>query len=191
MTSVKIICPGYLRKEDGVVQEAHSTATLVTAPDALVVVDTSSRRYRDRLLDGLSELGVRPEEVDIVVITHTHHDHIGNVDLFTRATKLARAEERPPAGFRAVEEEMELVPGVRLIHTPGHTEGSMSVVVRADDAVYAIAGDALPTRDNHDRWVPPGLHYDADLALASMGRIARAADIIVPGHGEPFPPRHR
>jgi glyoxylase-like metal-dependent hydrolase (beta-lactamase superfamily II) len=191
MISVGVVCPGLLRKEGGCIREAHSTSTLIITPSATILVDTTSREHRGRLLSGLEDAGVPPSQIDIVILTHLHHDHVGNIDLFPRARKLARREERPGEGIEEVVSDGEVVPGVSLLHTPGHTEGSMSVVVRADDGVYVMAGDALPTRDNHDRWVPPGLHYDAAVALASMERIVGAGDIIVPGHGIAFPSRHK
>ena len=72
-----------------------------------------------------------------------------------------------------------------MVHTPGHTPGSISVFVEAG-LRYAIAGDALPTHENYLNWVPPGLNCDPDLALASMKEIVAFADIVVPGHGAPF-----
>ncbi len=169
------------------VLEAHSTSTLITSGRRLVLVDTSSRERRPRLLEGLRSLGVEPGAIETVVNTHLHHDHVGNNDLFPRAMKLARSEEGPGPDYEAVGEDRVVGPGIRLLHTPGHTRGSMSVVVEADDARYVIAGDALPTRDNYERWVPPGLNYDADTALESMRRIVDEAEVVVPGHGAPFP----
>jgi len=191
MTSVRVVCPGLLRRDGRTIVEAHSTATLILAPEATILVDTSSRERRTELLSGLAEAGVAPSEVAVVVLTHLHHDHLGNLELFPRARRLAHRLERPGEGIEAVEGDGEIAPGVTLLHTPGHTEGSMSVVARADDGVYVIAGDALPTRENYERWVPPGLNYDPALALDSMRRIDQAADLIVPGHGTAFPSRRK
>jgi glyoxylase-like metal-dependent hydrolase (beta-lactamase superfamily II) len=181
-----VVCEGYLRKEDGIVLEAHSTSTLITGT-SLILVDTSSNARRSSLVNGLRSLGVRPEDIEVVISTHLHHDHVGNNDLFPRATKLARAEESPGPDYEAVSEDRAVGPDVWLMHTPGHSRGSMSVVVAADDARYVIAGDAMPTRDNCERWVPPGINYDPQLALRSMRRIVDEADVIVPGHGAAFP----
>ena len=186
MNRVVQVADGLLARDGKRITEAHSSATLILS-DEIILVDTSSIEHRPVLLDGLERAGVAPAQVNIVVITHMHHDHIGNLDLFPSARKLARVEERPGEGIEPVTGDVELVPGVSLMHTPGHTEGSMSVVVRAADAIYAMAGDAIPTRDNHDRWLPPGINIGPYLALSSMERICRAADVIVPGHGRPFP----
>ena len=133
-----------------------------------------------------------PEKVELLRIeghTDSQGSDVANLDLFPAARKLARVEERPGKGIEGVAEDIELAPGVSLMHTPGHTEGSMSVVACADDVTYVIAGDAVPTRDNYERSLPPGINIGPELALASMERISRAGDIIIPGHGEPFPAR--
>ena len=186
MSEVKVICPGFLHKENGVILEAHSTSTLVRSGNHLIVVDTAGPKFRARLLEGLRELGVDPLKVDIVVNTHLHHDHCSNNDLFPNAVQYAREEEDPGIGFRAVKEDMDLCLDVRLVHTPGHTRGSMSVVVRALEGVHVIAGDAFPTKDNYDQWVPPMIRFDESMALDSMRRIANMASVIIPGHGPAF-----
>ena len=64
------------------------------------------------------------------------------------------------------------------MHTPGHTRGSMSVVVSAD-RTYVMAGDAIPTKDNYLKWGPSKVNYDPKVALESMHRIADIADVII------------
>jgi glyoxylase-like metal-dependent hydrolase (beta-lactamase superfamily II) len=167
------------------VVEAHSTSTLIES-DSNILVDTSTFGYRDRLLDGLEKAKMSPMDIGVVVTTHLHGDHIGNNDLFPHALFLARWEERPRKGYEAVFEDGEIALDVRLMHTPGHSRGSMSVVVSAVDGTHVIAGDALPTKDNYEKWVPPAINIDPDLALDSMRRITEIADIIVPGHGPAF-----
>lgn len=182
----RVIFPGILRKKNGVIMEAHSTSTLVTSGDHVIVVDTSSPQFRPLLIDGLRRLGVDPVKVDMVVNTHLHHDHCSNNDLFPNAAVYARAEEGPGPGVQAVKEDTDLCLDVRLVHTPGHTRGSMSVVVRAADGVHVIAGDAIPTRENYEQGVPPMISSDESMALDSMRRITTMASVIVPGHGPAF-----
>lgn len=188
VTAVRVVFEGWLRRESGVLKEAHSTSTLVLTTGHNILVDTSSRQQRAPLLQGLEDAGLRPEDVDILINTHMHMDHTGNNDLFASAVRMARSEEYPDASFRSITEDAEILPGISLMHTPGHSRGSMSVVVEADDRRYVIAGDAIPTRDNLVKWMPPMIHYDRDVALDSMRRIRDIADVIIPGHGNAFEP---
>lgn len=71
------------------------------------------------------------------------------------------------------------------MHTPGHTKGSMSVFIKSERK-YVIAGDAIPTENNFRRMVPPATNYDKDLALQSIKMIKGYADVVIPGHGNPF-----
>jgi glyoxylase-like metal-dependent hydrolase (beta-lactamase superfamily II) len=127
----------------------------------------------------------------MVINTHGHHDHTGCNRLFGSAEVVLHKSEgaaRMAGGeVRRVEGDTDLFPGLRVIATPGHSRGSISVVAEADEGAWVMAGDALPTYDNFLAWVPPGIHFDPDVALMSMQRIVDLAWMIVPGHGAPFP----
>ncbi len=124
------------------------------------------------VVDHLAVLGIRPEEVDMLVATHLDPDHAGLTDAFPGAEIViqraqlaaARAEAHPRFGltrahwdapnlrYRQIDGDTELVPGVTLIETGGHVPGHQSVLVRlpqtgpvllAIDAVTS-AGQADP-----------------------------------------------
>lgn len=124
----------------------------------------------------LARLGVRPEDIDIIVNTHLHWDHCYNNHLFPNARiYVQRAELQyaiaplplhtgaydtiefqhgeptlPPflrARLTLIEDDLELAPGVSVLLTPGHTPGTQSVVVHAA-RTYVVAGDNVPTYDN-------------------------------------------
>ncbi|HOO04480.1 MAG TPA: MBL fold metallo-hydrolase [Methanomassiliicoccales archaeon] len=179
---VEVLCPGMIRRDGPVVLEARSTATLVSRGGRRFLVDTSGPENREALLEALEARGVPPGGNEAVVLTHAHGDHAGNLSLFPDAKVIAHRLE---GGSLALEGEVELWEGARLVPTPGHTPGSISVVVRAEET-YALAGDAIPTEDNVRRWVPPGHHYDRERAMESMALLVGMADVIVPGHGPPF-----
>ena len=185
--SIEVVCEGYLRRENGVLLEAHSTSTLIVGGSHNILVDTSSQHLRNRLISGLRSRNLGPQDIDVLICTHLHPDHVGNNDLFPNAIWFARVEENPEPFYRKVRSDLELIPGVRMFHTPGHTRGSMSVEVETPAGRYVIAGDAFPTQGNFDEWVPPLIKYDEGAAVKSMKRIAYLADFIVPGHGKPFP----
>jgi glyoxylase-like metal-dependent hydrolase (beta-lactamase superfamily II) len=179
------------REPDGTILDASSSVTLVLSGDTSIVVDTAMPRDAEEVEQALAEHDLRPEDVDILVNTHCHADHTGNNRLFTNAEVVVHKQEgaaRCVSGkVRRVEGTREdLAPGVRVIHTPGHSRGSISVVAETELGTWVMAGDALPTPDNYVAWVPPGIHYDPEVALGSMKLIVDLADTIVPGHGPPF-----
>jgi len=126
----------------------------------------------------LAKLGIKPEEIDCIVNTHSHSDHCGNNHLFSRAKVLAAKEGDVIAS------------GVWVLATPGHSMDSISVVVETKTKALQmrtiIAGDALPTLGNLQKKVPPALHVDRGLAVASMQKIIALADYVIPGHDFPF-----
>jgi glyoxylase-like metal-dependent hydrolase (beta-lactamase superfamily II) len=71
------------------------------------------------------------------------------------------------------------------METPGHSIDSISVVINSRQ-VIVLAGDALPTFGNYIKMVPPALHANRELAISSMLKILKIADIVVPGHDSPF-----
>ncbi len=189
MATLDVLAIGYLiRDDDGNILEAHSTSTLIKTGNRLIVVDTSSKYMRPALKSSLKMIGVFAKDVDSVVITHNHDDHIGNIDLFPNAKVLIHSgEDEPLKGAEIIEGDATIAKGVELRHTPGHSWDSMSVFVEGDDGrKYVIAGDAVPLQDNILQNVPPRLHVCKDLAMKSIKTICDYADVIVPGHGAPF-----
>ncbi|MBO5518591.1 MAG: MBL fold metallo-hydrolase [Candidatus Methanomethylophilus sp.] len=191
MNSIDVLVLGYLERfEDGSVnlKETWSTSSLIRTDDGhVIVVDTSSDFMRSPIKSAFKQIGkIFPDDVDMVVLTHCHTDHIGNVSLFKNATVYVHeGEECTIPDAKIVKEDTEIAKGVRLVHTPGHSDGSMSVFVEADRR-YAIVGDAAPLKDNFTKRIIPALHTDAEAARASLEKIAEWADVIVPGHDKPF-----
>lgn len=177
--------PGHLeRDEDGNILDARSSVTLILAPSKKIIVDTGLEDEAEEILGRLAELGLSPEEVDLVINTHDHLDHCGNNGLFRRARVFSGK------GTGRLKEGDVVAPGVWIMETPGHTLDSISVVCESSRTIV-VAGDALPLMGNYLKWVPPRLHVDRDQAMKSMERIVEAADLVVPGHDLPFLVRER
>ncbi len=172
------------------------------------------------LLGSLRRLGVRPEEVDLVVTTHLHWDHAGGftrrgpggrVELtFPRARHVVQRAEwdfalHPDARSRAgyveddllpvaeagllevVDGEAEIVPGVVVRRTGGHTPGHQLVVVRAsEDLACAVTGDLVALRPNlRVPWVPAA-DLDVLRSIEEKTRLLQEASehrwLLVLGH---------
>jgi len=173
-----------LRDQAGNILDARSSVTLIKTEWGWIIVDTGQEGDGEVILKALADLGLEGSDIDIIVNTHSHPDHCANNRLFSRSTKIS-----PKDGE-------EIAPGVRALATPGHSPDSISVLVDAaiqqgDGTAPAIrrvviAGDALPTLGNFQKRVPPALHYDRALAVASMEKIIAIADMVIPGHDRPF-----
>ena len=84
--------------------------------------------------------------------------------------------------FELLDGDAEIADGVRVITTPGHTPGHQSVVVDTEAGRYCIAGDAVMWYENMEKRIPPGIHTSMIECMASLERIAREANHVIPGH---------
>lgn len=121
----------------------------------------------------LAALGIACEQIKTVILTHMHWDHVYNLEKFKHArivaneTELAFAKNPIPLYYKSYEHpflgiqapftgldietcsgEQEILPGVRVFETPGHSPGHMSVEVETKCGKYIIAGDSAFRLDN-------------------------------------------
>jgi len=187
---VRLVRRGFIERQGEVIVDASASVTLVEASGKRIIIDTGSPVECDKLLLDLRAMGIDPKKVDIVVNTHLHIDHCGCDDAFENAVVYAHRLESPPVGNVRISGSITLFPGVEIVHTPGHTAGSVTVFVMAEKR-YAMCGDAIPTKANYDSHVPPFIAWDKGLAMKSMDAILASADVIVPGHDAPFEVRRK
>jgi glyoxylase-like metal-dependent hydrolase (beta-lactamase superfamily II) len=178
MTTVDLLHAGYAGDRVG------SSVVLVRDGDARIVVDPGMVARRSLILDPLAALDVAPEAVTHVFLSHHHPDHTINVALFPNAEVVdfwARyiADDwldHDGDGYR-------LSPHAQLWLTPGHTAEDASLIVEADDAVYAMTH--LWWRADRSPEIDP-LADDQAAIEAGRARILAAADVVIPGHGGAF-----
>jgi glyoxylase-like metal-dependent hydrolase (beta-lactamase superfamily II) len=168
-------------------ERVASTVTLVRDGDVVIVIDPGMVADRGQILDPLVSLGVRPEDVTDVVLSHHHPDHTLNVALFGRARThdhwaIYQGDswtDRDADGFA-------LSPSVRLMATPGHTPQDITTLVETDEGLVACT---------HLWWSEEGpeddpLASDPDELRRSRQKVLALGPVrIVPGHGAPFVPR--
>jgi glyoxylase-like metal-dependent hydrolase (beta-lactamase superfamily II) len=178
MATVHLLHAGYAG------DRVASSVVLVLDGAARIVVDPGMVARRSLILDPLAALGIAPESISHVFLSHHHPDHTINVALFPEA-------EVVDFWARYIGDEWldhdgdgyHLSPMAQLWLTPGHTEEDASLLVEAVDGTYAMThawwrADRSPALD---RFAP-----DQAILEASRARILAAADIVIPGHGEPF-----
>ncbi|KAK8778856.1 hypothetical protein V5799_019806 [Amblyomma americanum] len=134
---INVIKEGYsLLSKDGRTMVANGTSTLVRGPGFNIIVDTLSAWDRDFLgaRTGLTKLGVSCDEINYVVCTHGHSDHIGNLNLFQRATHIIGTTVSSGDVYQLCtfenNEPYRIATDVQIIPTPGHTLTDVSVVVK-------------------------------------------------------------
>jgi N-acyl homoserine lactone hydrolase len=169
---------------------------LVDHPAGLLLFDTGmgsdpdvDQHYRPRrreLAAALAAAGIRPADITMVANCHLHFDHCGgNPQLagrpvFTQSAELALARQDgytlpgladPPGScYQELSGEAEVLPGVLLIPTPGHTAGHQSLVVRRPDGTVIVAGQSHDTATG----------YSADLLAWRARRDAHPQPLPVP-----------
>jgi N-acyl homoserine lactone hydrolase len=177
------------------------------------------------LISALAEVGTTPDEIDFVIPTHLHFDHGWNLDLFPKACVVIQRDEmihamdpvptqriyyfketlisllqmKRPSQLRVIDGDMELMDGVRIIKTPGHTPGMQAVVLttaRGKAALVSDLGDHYrnwfpadaratdkPMRFLSDSFLPGTIRSESERVYAdSMSRVRAACDIVVPAH---------
>ena len=162
---------------------------IAAMPNGLVPADPRAILWRrpKTLAAQLDQLDVKPADIKGMAVSHTHPDHIGNVELFP-ATMLyvQKAEYEWPGAnnqprFKA-EHPVTLLEGDRdvfgdgsvvILSTPGHTPGHQSLLVTlSKSGALVLSGDAVHFKANWDNRGVPSMNVSKDQTLASMQKIS-------------------
>jgi N-acyl homoserine lactone hydrolase len=148
------------------------------------------------IVDRLKEVGVAPEQVSFVGISHFHGDHTGQLNPFTNATLLIGKGDwdgltsTPPArganvaGFKVwIDEKRKVEPlttdkdvfgdgSVVVLRTPGHTPGhSILMVTLKGMGTVLLSGDLVHFRENYASGGMPSFNHDRAATAASIERM--------------------
>lgn len=175
----------------------------------------------------LKKFGYKPSDIKVLLHTHLHIDHAGNDYQFENAKLIFARKElmwatsgimggqyppeyikyqidqlHTPGKMRLLDGEAEIVPGIVMEPTEGHTWGSMLIKVNTKNGVAVICGDVIYNIDlqtqNNDIFVDPqaqrqndveafgdlptGNNWNLWAAKAAVQKVVREADIILPSH---------
>jgi len=150
------------------------------------------------IVDQLAKIGVKPEQIKYVGISHYHADHTGQVASFPKATLLIGKGDwdrismpnppegvnyKPFEGWIKGENKVEPQPldkdvfgdgSVIMLYTPGHTPGHHSLLVKLPQTgALLISGDAMHFRENYDNDGVPAFNFDRAQTIASLQRIKK------------------
>lgn len=192
MAEIKILIKGYAKEVDGE-ELASSATTLIQDNNLNVIVDPGMNR--EALLESLTEEGLKLQDINFVIVSHTHLDHCLLAGIFENAKILDNSDTFSFDG--QISEHEGKVPGtnIEIIKTPGHDQFHCSVLVKTEDlGKVVIAGDAFWWTDEEEQKTDKQSllkHKDPyvkdEKALGeSREKILDIADYIIPGHGEMF-----
>jgi glyoxylase-like metal-dependent hydrolase (beta-lactamase superfamily II) len=167
---------------------------------------------------GLSRVGLKPEDIDLVILTQMHLDHIELARKFTKATFIIQRAELDFANnphpimaayyikpffeglnFEVIEGDREIVEGIRVLFTPGHSAGGQSVVIDTAKGTAIISGFCC-IRENFEPPEPlkemmpiilPGIHLNPVELYDSVLKVKRLANILIPIHDVEFVDKER
>src|SRR5579863_2234765 len=172
-----------------------------------ILVDPAHVGRRPMLWEALAQRGLGPTDIDGVLLTHAHWDHIQNIDVFNHAPLFFHPLERAyslmphrndwatPAWTGTILERQtieevvdgqEILKGVTVVDMPGHTPGSIGLAVENDAGLSVIVGDALPTAKSIATGDAGLIFWDLDQARDSIARVMQMGDVFYPGHDRIF-----
>jgi glyoxylase-like metal-dependent hydrolase (beta-lactamase superfamily II) len=175
--------------------------------------EVGERRGRTTIcppVEALAQLGVSPAQIPLVVLTHLHYDHTGNLRHVPEATFVLAASEldfwtdagdagpiepdeiRVVAGAaaegraRLLSGSALVAPGVGAILIGGHSPGQLSLLVKTEGAPVLLASDAVHYYEEYERELPFEIYVDLVEMVAGYGLLRRVAErtnaVLVPGH---------
>ena len=201
---------------------SYTGPVIIKGENQYILVDTGPEKKMNELLEQFRFHRIEPEKISLIILTHTHYDHTGNLSELkelTRAKVVVNSREAEwlrtglmpiprgtnifsrmivglgdflmpgyasPRPFDAdifVDDEMDLSPwGVngKIIHTPGHTEGSQSVII----GTHGITGDCF--FNVKGIVFPPFANNPAQLLETWQKLFDMGIETIYPGHGPRF-----
>jgi glyoxylase-like metal-dependent hydrolase (beta-lactamase superfamily II) len=161
------------------------------------------------MVNALAAKGLKPEDIDIVVLTHLHFDHIGNNELFKNARFIVQKDEIPlilnppkfaPFYYRewqhkitSISDRLEIIEGnyrlsknIELIKLGGHTPGQMVIMAKTQAGKVCLASDFIYNYSNLRHGWPMGPLWNLQEWITGYQYIKGHADIIVPNHDFEF-----
>jgi N-acyl homoserine lactone hydrolase len=139
------------------------------------------------LVSQLAELGLKPSDINYLILSHSHPDHVGNVEAFAASTLVVQKAEYDwslPNGKPRVNPAQKAVKAdgdldlfgdgsIVLISTPGHSPGHQCLLVRLPKTgAVMLTGDSVHSRANWDGHRAPARNFNVPQSLASLDRMA-------------------
>jgi N-acyl homoserine lactone hydrolase len=148
----------------------------------------------------LQQRGIRPSDLDFIVLSHLHSDHTSGLKLLGGAKRIlvSQPEWRSANGKDKIRYIPSMWEGVNIetytfspseygpqkasfdlfgdgtiqfVHTPGHTDGLVSMMIRSKNAYVLLFADVGYARKSWEQMIPPGTAVNMKQAIASLGWV--------------------
>lgn len=175
------------------------SAYVLARGNSAAIVDTGTAGSAEAIGETLQTMGLNYDDVDHVILTHKHEDHIGSLaEVLDRASSAAvyagEADLGDIATSAAGEDAIvgliggEDVFGFEIVATPGHTLGHMSVIDH--QAGLLVAGDAIFTVEGGVVEGPERFFDDVGQSRQTIKALAQLSfNTLLVGHGDPIEER--
>jgi N-acyl homoserine lactone hydrolase len=169
---------------------------IAAKPEGVKAANGFEMKRPKTLVGQLAELGIKPTDIKAMAVSHTHPDHIGNVEEFPKVMLYVQKAEydwpgadgaprfNPDHPVTKLEGDHDVFGdgSVVILSTPGHTPGHQSLLIRLPKTgAVVLSGDAAHFKDNWDNRRVPALNSSKEQTLASMQRIA---DVLAKEHAQ-------
>lgn len=140
----------------------------------------------------LAGIGILPEEITDLIITHAHHDHIEGVKYFKNATVYIQKDEYESGkdyltenkNIRTFDEEMQICAGIKAVKIGGHSKGSSIVEISGDGKTQIIAGDECYKRGCLTKQIPTGMAYNREKSIDFIKKYSGKEYTVLLCHDE-------
>ena len=204
------------RVDEASANMAHANVYLVINGEELTVIDTGTSGNAQKTVKYIQKIGHQPTQVKTIILTHFHMDHMGSakelkdltnakVAVYTEDADFVSGKKPLPKPknilFRAASsfvkpapvqvdiilKEGDKIAGLTVIHTPGHTVGSIALL--DEERKVLFAGDTLRYDGKKVSGAPEQFTADPKQVRESIAKVSTLSfDIMLPGHGATLTP---
>jgi glyoxylase-like metal-dependent hydrolase (beta-lactamase superfamily II) len=142
-----------------------------------IIIDTGSRWNRSELLKFLEELKTPVEKIDLVILTHNHFDHVGNISLFNNSK--IYGSKKDFSSEKILNISKLKLEGMQVVETPGHSRGGICLWFPKERILFS--GDTLFEKGISGRTDIPGSNSsDMRESLSKLTKLD--FKFLCPGH---------
>jgi glyoxylase-like metal-dependent hydrolase (beta-lactamase superfamily II) len=180
-----------------------SSIVYVESGEYKILFDTGGMGERNELPKRIKEHGINIDDINLLVLSHFHHDHVMNFEYFRNCRIVLHKKEaewvqsdpddwpmpkylfpvlQSTGRLELINKDEEIAPGIKTLLSPGHTPGCMSLVIcDKDRPVIVLAGDAVKNMTELATG-EVAMSHDNQESAKTIRKIRNIADIVIPGH---------